>query len=217
MDFLYMLDSKLRFVEFFYSAASKCFQAEMDKIERHEVPYDTFDPENGDPPFVDEYIEFGDGLRTLGNLTLSLVSVVLQEYLAASTDQLGLGQPPKIKEKGIFQRYRQLILEKTEVDIAKLGADCALIEEIFLARNRIQHVGDIGTKWVYQDKEYARKYPKAEFANRSWIEAMGDETDPEIIAAPLEITGEKIGKAIAEVKKLCAAIEIEFQKLPGYW
>jgi hypothetical protein len=42
---------------------------------------------------------------------------------------------------------------------------------------------------------------------------MGDETDLEIIAAPPEITGEKIGKAVAEVKKLCVAIEIEFQKL----
>ena len=208
MDFLYMLNSKLRFVEFFFSTASKCFQAEMDKIERHDAPYDAFDPENGDPPFVDEYIEFSDGLRTLGNQTLSLVFVVLQEYLAALTNQLGLGQPPKMKGKGIFQRYCQLILEKTGVDITKLGADCALIEEIFLARNLIQHGGDIGTNWVYQDKEYATRYPKAEFANRSWIEAMRDETDPEIIAAPLEISREKINKAIAEVKKLCAAIEI---------
>ena len=203
-----MLNSKLRFVEFFYSTASKCFQAEMDKIEQHEPPYDNFDPENGDPPFVDEYIEFSDGLRTLGNQTLSLVSVVLQEYLAGVTDQLGLGKPPKIKGKGIFQRYCQLILEKTEVDITKLGADCVLIEEIFLARNLIQHGGDIGTNSIYQDKEYAKRYPKAQFANRSWIEAMVDETDPEIVAAPLEITGDKIAKAIAEVKKLCAAIEV---------
>jgi len=209
MDFLYMLDSKLRFVEFFFSTGSKCFQEGMDKIERHEAPYDAFDSESSDPPFVCEYIEFSDGLRTLGYLTLSLISVVLQEYLAALTDQLGLGQPPKIKGKGIFQRYCQLILEKTGTDIAKLGADCALIEEIFVARNLIQHGGDIGTRWVYQDKEYARKYPKAEFANRSWIEEMGDETDSRIIAAPLEITGEKIGKAIAEVKKLCTAIQIE--------
>jgi hypothetical protein len=216
MDFLYMLDSKIRFVEFFYSTASKCFRAEMDKINGHEVPYDKFDPENGDPPFIDEYIEFSDGLRTLGNLTLSLVSVVLQEYLAALTDQLGLGKPPKIKGKGIFQRYCQLILEKTGVDITMLGADYDLVEEIFLARNRIQHGGDIGTNSVYQDKDYAKKYPRAEFANRSWIEAMGHETDREIIA-PLEITGEKIGRAITEVKKLCAAIELEFQKLPGYW
>jgi hypothetical protein len=61
VDFLYMLNSKLRFVEFFYSTASKCFQTEMDKIEQHEPPYDKFDPENGDPPSVDEYIEFSDG------------------------------------------------------------------------------------------------------------------------------------------------------------
>jgi hypothetical protein len=202
-----MLNRKLRFVEFFYSTASKSFQTEMEKIERHDAPYDKFDQENGDPPFVDEYNEFNDGLRTLGNQTLSLVSVVLQEYLAAVTDQLGLGQPPKIKGKGIFQRYCQLFSDKTGVDITKLGADCALIEEIFLARNLIQHGGDIGTNWVYQDEEYAKKYPEAEFANRSWIEAMGDEIASEIFTGPLEIIGKKIDKAIAEVKKLCAAIE----------
>jgi hypothetical protein len=208
MDFLYMLKSKLRFVKFFYSTASTCFQTEMDKIKQHEAPYDRFDQENGDPPFVDEYIEFSDGLQTLGNQTLSLVSVVLQEYLAAVTNQLGLGQPPKVRGKGIFQRYCHLILERTGVDITKLGADCALIEGIFLARNLIQHGGDLGTNWVYQDKEYAGKYPKAEFANRSWIEAMGDEAHAGIMVAPLEITRDKIDKAIAEVKKLCAAIEV---------
>ena len=138
------------------------------------------------------------------------MSVVLQEYLAAATDQSRLGQPPKGNGKGIFQRYFQLFLEKTGLDITKLGADCALIEEIFLARNLIQHGGDIGTNWVYQDKEYAKKYPKAEFANRSWIESMGDEIAPEIFVGPLEVTGEKINKAIAEVKKLCAAIEAGF-------
>jgi hypothetical protein len=185
-----MLNSKLCFIEFFYSTASKCLQAEMDKIEQHEPPYDKFNPENGDPPFVDEYIEFSDGLRTLGNQTLSLVSVVLQEYLAAVTDQLGPGKPPKMKGKGIFQRYCQLILEEAGVDITKLGADCVLVEEVFLVRNLIQHGGDIGTNWIYQDKEYAKRYPKAQFANRSWIEAMVDETDPEIVAAPLEITGD---------------------------
>jgi hypothetical protein len=206
MDFLYMVNRKLAFVEFYYSTASKCFLVEMEKIDQHQPPYDVFDGENGDPPFVDEYVEFSDGLRTLGNQTLSLVSVVLQEYLGALTQQLGLGQPPKMKGKGIFQRYCQLFLEKTGVDVTKLGADCGLIEEVFLARNLIQHGGDIGTNWIYQDEEYAKKYPKAEFANRSWVEMMGDGTDPIIVAAPLEITVEKITKAIAEVRKFCAAI-----------
>jgi hypothetical protein len=39
---------------------------------------------------------------------------------------------------------------------------------------------------------------------------MGDEIAPEIFVGPLEVTGEKINKAIAEVKKLCAAIEAGF-------
>ena len=130
-----MLDSKLRFVES-AQTASKCFRAEMDKIERHEVPYDTFDPENGDRPAD---IGKSDSVTRLRGAP---------RILAVSTDQLGLGQPPKIKGKGIFQRYCQLILQKTGLDIAKLGADCALIEEIFLARNLIQHGGDIGTKLV---------------------------------------------------------------------
>ena len=93
-----------------------------------------------------------------------------------------------------------MILEKSGKEITTLGADCAVIEEIFLARNRIQHAGDIGTNWVYQDETYAKKYPKGEFVHPAWGEAVG-------LPAPLDITAEKIGKAIAEVRKLCAALE----------
>lgn len=212
MDFLYMLNTKLRFVDFFYRTASGCFLMEMAKMERYDHPYDTFDSENDEPPWVDEYTEFSDGLRTLGNQTLSLLSVVLQEYLAAATAQRGLGQPPKVKGQGIFQRYGQLILDKTGLDITKLDCDCLLIEEMFLARNLIQHANDIGTNWIYLDKEYAEKFPKAEFANQSWIGLGEDEGASVTMASPIEITGDKIEKAIAEVGKLCGAIEAEFLK-----
>ncbi len=215
MDFLYMLNRKLDFVQFFHSTAARSFLAEMEKIEKHEPPYDQFDPEDGDPPFVDEWIEFSDGLRLLGYQTLSTVSVVLQEYLAAATHQLGLGDPPKRLGRAVFERFRDLTFEKTGLDIGSLGADMSLIEEMFLARNRIQHIGDIGTNWVYQDEEYARKFPKAEFAERSWIEDQVVVEGPPL-TAPLQVTHEKIERAITEVRKLCEAIEREFLKNPAY-
>ena len=106
-----------------------------------------------------------------------------------------------------------MILNKTGLDITKVNCDCSLIEEMFLARNLIQHANDIGTNWIYLDKQYAMKFPKAEFANRSWIGLGEDEGASVIMPAPIEITGGKIYKAIAEVGKLCGAIEAEFLTL----
>jgi hypothetical protein len=210
-----MLNRKLDFIEFFYETAAEPFEVALVKIKNHEPPYDEIDIENGEPPFTEEWIEHNDGLLMLGNQALSLVSVALLEYLAASLNNLGFGQPPKGKG-GYLQRYRRFVLELLGFDIADLGSDFSLIEEIVLARNRVQHAGDIGTNWVYQDEEYAKRYPRAAFAMAGWVEIMEPE-EGDVIRAPLAVTAEKVEMTMGQVRKFCALLEEQFMKRPEYW
>lgn len=219
MDYLYMLRMKLTFMRFFYVTASEPFETGMRHIKEGRPPYDQYGYDEGDdsePPFTTEWIEFNNGLRTLGNMTLSLVTVVLHEYLAAYAFKVNLGLPPTIKGAGWFERYRQHFKSKFDIEMDDLGADMGLLHEMILARNCIQHPADIGTNWVHQNAEYARKYPQAHFADQFYAALLQDE---EGIAppAPLEITPEKIEKAIIEVERLGELLNNRLREVPGYF
>jgi hypothetical protein len=219
MDYLYMLRMKLTFLRFFYATTSEPFETAMRHIKEGRPPYDQFGNDEGDdsePPFTTEWIEFNDGLRTLGNVTLSLVTVVFQEYLVACAFKVNLGQPPTIKKAGWFERYRQHVKSELDIDMDDLGADMGLLHEMILARNCILHPADIGTNWVHQNAEYARKYPQANFADQSYAAFLQDE---EGIAppAPLEITREKIEKAMDEVEHFGELLDNKLREVPGYF
>src|SRR5260370_22768050 len=148
MDYLQMLRRKLAFLRFFYATASEPFENAMRDIKNGRPPYDQSGYDEGDdpePPFTTEWIEFNDGLRTLGNVTLSLITVVLQEYFAASAFKVNVGPPPAIKGAGWFERYRQHFKSELDIDMDDLGAEMGLLQAMILARNCIQHPADIGT------------------------------------------------------------------------
>jgi hypothetical protein len=219
MDYLYMLNRKLDFIEFLYRTADEPFRSAMDAIQDGRDPYDANGSESdGEPPFTSEWIEFNDGCLALGNLTLSMITVVLQEFLAASVENMRLGTPPKLPGRSWFDRYRALIKEALDIDIRSLARDPAVIEELILARNLTQHPGDIGTNWVYQDPEYAKRYPQGEFVNRFYAAILQDGWDgPDPVPAPLEVSQEKVSMAIKVVRDFCASMEVAFQQHPQYW
>lgn len=219
MDYLYMLNHKLDFIGFFYTTAVQPFQSAMDAIQDGTAPYGEGPSEtDGAPPFTTEWIEFNDGRLTLGNLTLSVIAVVLQEFLAASVQNMGLGTPPKVAKKSWLDRYGALIRATLGIDIRSLAKEPSLIEEIILARNLTQHPGDIGTNWVYQDPEYAKRYPKGEFVSGFYASVLQDaQEDPDPVSSPLEVSQEKVDIAIRAVRDFCSAMEAAFQRYPQYW
>lgn len=219
MDYLYMLNHKLDFIEFLYTTAVQPFQSAMEAIKEGRAPYDTDGSEaDGEPPFTSEWIEFNDGLLALGNLTLSMVAVVLQEFLAASVENMRLGAPPKLPKGSWLDRYQALIKNALGIDILDLAREPSVIEELILARNLTQHPSDIGTNWVYQDPAYAKRYPQGEFINRSYKALLQDGRDgPDPEPAPLEVSQEQVSVAINAVRDFCASMEAAFQKRPQYW
>src|SRR5438128_10052315 len=81
IEVLGLLQDKLAFIKRFYKSAAAPFEEDLRKIESHEPPYDRFDPEDGDPPYLSEWLDNKDSLNLLGKACLCLVQNAFKKYL----------------------------------------------------------------------------------------------------------------------------------------
>lgn len=57
MDVLYFLKERTRFIRYFYETACQPFRETMRKIEAGEEPFEPPYSEDGEPPFLTEWLE----------------------------------------------------------------------------------------------------------------------------------------------------------------
>jgi hypothetical protein len=67
MDVLYFLNKRTEFIKNFYEDASFQFTDRKNKIDAGEFPFDPPYSENGEPAFLDEWIEANEALDVLQN------------------------------------------------------------------------------------------------------------------------------------------------------
>ena len=81
MEVLYFLKERTKFIGRFYEAAGEPFRTTIDKIEAKEAPFD--EPrcsEDGEPAFMEEWLEASMALEMLGRTCISMLSASLQLY-----------------------------------------------------------------------------------------------------------------------------------------
>ena len=81
MDVLFFFKQRTRFIRHFYETAGMPFRETKRKIEAKEPPFD--DPpysEDGEPPYVEEWIAASEAQEVLGRTCLSMLSTSLQLY-----------------------------------------------------------------------------------------------------------------------------------------
>lgn len=85
MNIRYFISERLKTIRSFYRAASEPLLENMQKIESQEAPYDElpdgFDPEMGEPPYLEEWQLHHDALTLLGHSTIAMLQVALKLYL----------------------------------------------------------------------------------------------------------------------------------------
>ena len=83
MDIEFFLKDRIKFIRYFYEAAIAPFAKTMDDIENEVEPYVPSYSEDGEPPFLSEWIDAKSGLETCGHHALSMLASSLQLYLKA--------------------------------------------------------------------------------------------------------------------------------------
>ena len=220
MDVLALLEGKLNFVLKFYETASEPFHVVMRKIELHEKPYDDFDPEHGEPPFLSEWLYNSEAVNLLGKACLCLVQQAFKDYLDGFIDRsygYGLIEKPnknsKMKGKSWFEKYRNFFQEVYFIDWGKATVDVSFIEDINLVRNAIQHNGTVYDLSHQQTEDHFRRFPNSPFVNE--LDKLLFESEPEV-GAPYRITVtlDNLSEAIQSIYDFCCFLDAEWQKRP---
>ena len=149
MDVLFFLKERTAFIRKFYELAVTPFVERKRKIEAEEEPFEppSYDEYDGEPPYLAEWMETDDSLHILAYSCVSMLAAALQLYF--KTWESELGKPTsdlfkaEFKNNGWLAGYKAYFAYYLGIRFEDCPANLELLEEVVLARNRVQHPDSI--------------------------------------------------------------------------
>lgn len=207
MDVLFFLKERTKFIRYFYETAAEPFRETIRKIEAGEAPFD--DPpysEDGEPPFLEEWLEADTALEMLGRSCISMLSASLQLYFRTWEGELGLtwepGERKKAFKNGFLQGYRACFGGVLNLSWDDCPVDFGLLEQVTLARNRDQHPDDISTMRVSHTHKDRGIYPHLFFVSELERKMYDDMADIPWMTPAVHVSRDMLFTAIEQVETL---------------
>ena len=218
MDIEYFLKSRTSFIRYFYEQAVRSFNEIKIAIENKEEPYIPPYSEDGEPPFIEEWMDAEQGVEIVGHACISMLSSSLYLFLKSWVNRLekehGMKFNANFKKRGWFNGYKQ-IFNELQLPLSQCGADLDIVEQITLARNRVQHPEKLTKMVVDHSGSDLKRFPKLFFANETELKMTIHDTDGSAIwwlRPSVKSTKEKIFAAIDQVEALCSWLGEEYRK-----
>ena len=211
MDVLYFLKKRIAFIRQLYDRASEPFVERIRLIEAGEEPFVPPYSEDGEPPFLEEWVEADESLDALGHACISMLSASLRLFLKTWSDILDLkcGEEyrTQFKKGGWFNGFRACFESAIGVNWEEAPINLALLEEIALARNRAQHPNDICTVSVrYSKNDYETLGKRLFFTDdfgHNVIENLGEGQFSWIMAPAVKVNPNRLLEALSAVELFC--------------
>lgn len=213
MDVLYFLKERTKFIRSFYASGCLPFQETIRKIEAGAQPFEPPYSEDGEPPFMDEWLDASTALEVLGRTCLSMLSESLKLYFMTWEGQLWVERPcakcfKKSFDRGFLEGYRACFEEALKIDWDECPADLSILEQVTLARNRAQHPESITTLNLTHDARTREKYPQPFFMHESEKGLAYSESSVSSWLDPtLHVSHENLSAAIDQVELLSDWLE----------
>jgi hypothetical protein len=224
MDVYAFLRLRVAFIRQFYDSSASVFLEKKLKIESSDAPYEPYYSEESEPLYLSEWSEAEDSLEVLGHVAVSLLAASLQLFLKESVKNIFLQHGHKktahlkteshykkvFKKEGWIQGYKTYFLAELDIDWNESQCDLAMLEELVLARNRVQHPDDITSLHVRRSKTDMEKLPRFIFISEDEAKLLGKEelgarswlSPPAVIVSP-----EKLHSTINEMEQFCSWLE----------
>ena len=215
VDVGFFLNQRTAFIRQFYDAASLPFFERKRKIEAEEAPFVPPYSEDGEPPFLTVWIEADESLHVLGYSCVSMLAAALHLYLKTWEAEFGKPVADSFKtefKKGWINGYKAYFATHFGIHFDQGPANLSVLEEIVLARNRVQHRESITSQRTSYSSKDIEKLGRVFFVDdreRSLF-ADADESESSWLFPPsLRITKEKLITAITEVEKFSGWLETQ--------
>lgn len=214
MDIKYFLLERTKFIRFFYESGIVPFESMIVDIENGVDPYGLSSNEDGEPEFQSEWEYAQRAFDMVGHTVLSelssSVTLFLKEWVRQVEKFSNVVVKVDFKKKGGLNQCVDLLRE-----LGKRPSNCPvdinLIEQILLARNRIQHPEEIISLDVNHIRRDLERYPRPFFSKDSELELLGKKNDEWILPPIVSATKDKIFEAIDSVDRFCKWLD------DSYW
>jgi hypothetical protein len=206
------------FIRYFYENGVRPFNEMKTTIEREEEPYIPPYSEDGEPPFLDEWMDAEQAVDTVGHVCISMLSSSFQFFLKAWVirieQELEIKFTVDFKKHGWFNGYKQ-IFSIMEFPLSECTADLDIIEQVTLARNRVQHPDDLTELRVAHSQTDLGRFPRPFFSIEAEMDMAGRDDDDSTtwwLRPSIKSERDKVFSAIDQIETLCSWLEKEFWK-----
>lgn len=208
MDVSYFFNRRLEFIRQLYATASAPYVERKRKIEAEEEPFVPPYSEDGEPAFLEEWIEADESLHVLAYSCVSMLAAALHLYLETwvSESRVPVDEVLKksFKKFGWFPGYRTHYSQRFSISFEACPENLQLLEEVVLARNRFEHppsITSIRTNYAdadlkklthpfFVDEREAALFADAEEGERAWfIPPTLNVTEKQLLAAIAVVEG----------------------------
>ena len=212
MQIDYFLKERTKFIRYFYERATEPFISIINAIEQEKEPYVQSGREDSVPEFQEEWEDASLGMDTVGQTALSMLSSSVKLFLSEWRNRVkkrhGIDCPKNFEQKGWLCFFKEI-----QRPINECPAKLEIIEQVILARNRIQHPGDIIMLKVRHCENDLKKYPRPFFADEHELKPPSEKNENFKfwdLAPSVATTKESIFIAISEVESFCSWLEEEY-------
>jgi hypothetical protein len=214
VDVEYFLRQRTKFIRYFYDNGVVGFREILRQIEEQDEPFVPPYSEDGEPPFVDEYMDATYGIGAVGVAALSMLSDTLKVFFKTWETHLGIKFPEdwqkRFKKEGFVAVYRDAFGQIANDDWKTCPVDFGVIEQVVLARNDAQHGNSLHNVQASHSPKTIEKYSPPLFVSE-YEKGVPREEIGSFAGVDITISREDLWTAIEQVEMLADWIEIRLQ------
>lgn len=222
MDIQYFLDRRLAFIEQLYVNSAAPFIERKRRIEAQEDPFVPPYSEDSEPAFLAEWLEADESLQVLGRSCISMLSASFHLYFETWKHQLGIPIDDSLKstfhKRGWLNGYKTYFSRRFNIKFEDSPCNLAMLEELVLARNRVQHPDSITSHSSRYSDDDLKKLSCPFFVDARESELFADAEEGErtwLMPPTIHMTSEKLFAALSEVRHFAEWLEqLEFTPCP---
>jgi len=207
------------FIRQLYETASAHYIDRKRNIESEKEPYVAPYSEDSEPAFLEEWLEADESLQVLAYSCVSMLAATLHLYLETWVRQSGVLIDESLKKTvfkkhGWFAGYKAHFAQRFAINFEAAPANLSLLEEVVLARNRIEHPSSITSrKTQYADADLKKlRHPFFVDDREGAFFADVDEGERAWLYPPtLHVTEEQLLAAISEGERFTEWFESEIE------
>ena len=218
MNVLYFLLERLKFIRQFYAIGATPYLELKRKIEAEEEPFVPPYSEDGEPPFISEWVEADESRHVLAYACISMLAAALHLYFETWVTLSGQPVSPELKKtvfkkRGWLEGYKQHFSQRLRINFDEQPINFQLLEEVILARNMIEHpssITSIRTQFTQADLRKLRRPFFVDEQEASLLQTKGERAW--LLPPTLHVTDAQLTAAVSEVERLATWFESEIEK-----